>query len=103
MVADVPSPIDNKWRAADMTRAVDLHHRARRRPVRTSHPLYVDLLPPCNNACPAGENIQAWLDLAQAGKYRQAWDVLMRDNPLPAVHGRVCYHPCETALQSRRA
>ena len=44
-----------------------------------------------------GENIQAWLDLAQAGKYRQAWESLMRDNPLPAVHGRVCYHPCETA------
>jgi NADPH-dependent glutamate synthase beta subunit-like oxidoreductase len=54
-------------------------------------------LPPCNNACPAGENIQGWLDLAQAGKYRQAWDALMRDNPLPAVHGRVCYHPCETS------
>jgi formate dehydrogenase beta subunit len=60
-------------------------------------PVYVDLLPPCNHACPAGENIQAWLDLTQAGRYRQAWDVIMRDNPLPAVHGRVCYHPCETS------
>ncbi|MBN9309021.1 NAD(P)-binding protein, partial [Devosia sp.] len=45
---------------------------------------------------PAGENIQAWLDLAQAGRYRAAWETLVRDNPLPAVHGRVCYHPCET-------
>ena len=41
--------------------------------------------------------MQAWLDLAQAGKYREAWEVLTRDNPMPAVHGRVCYHPCETS------
>jgi formate dehydrogenase beta subunit len=81
---------------SDMTPPVDLTRELGAGPVRTRRPVYVDLLPPCNNACPAGENIQAWLDLAQAGKYRQAWDVLMRDNPLPAVHGRVCYHPCET-------
>jgi NADPH-dependent glutamate synthase beta subunit-like oxidoreductase len=54
-------------------------------------------LPPCNAACPAGEDIQAWLDLAQAGRYRDAWETLVRDNPFPAVHGRVCYHPCETS------
>jgi formate dehydrogenase (NADP+) beta subunit len=82
---------------SDMTPLVDLTHELGAGAVRTRRPLYVDLLPPCNNACPAGENIQAWLDLAQAGKYRQAWDVLMRDNPLPAVHGRVCYHPCEAS------
>jgi NADPH-dependent glutamate synthase beta subunit-like oxidoreductase len=101
MVADVPSPIDNKWRAADMTRAVDLTTERGAGPVRTSHPLWVDLLPPCNSVCPAGEDIQAWLALAQAGKYRQAWDVLMRDNPMPSVHGRVCYHPCEGACNRR--
>jgi formate dehydrogenase (NADP+) beta subunit len=82
---------------SDMTPLVDLTHELGAGPVRARRPVYVDLLPPCNNACPAGENIQAWLDLAQAGKYRQAWDVLMRDNPLPAVHGRVCYHPCESS------
>ena len=65
-------------------------------PVRTRRPVYVELLPPCNNACPAGEHIQAWLALAQAGEFRAAWETLVRDNPLPAVHGRVCYHPCET-------
>ena len=66
-------------------------------PVRTRRPAYVELLPPCNNACPAGEHIQAWLALAQAGQFRAAWERLVRDNPLPAVHGRVCYHPCESS------
>jgi NADPH-dependent glutamate synthase beta subunit-like oxidoreductase len=86
---------------ADMTRAVDLTVERGAGPVRTSHPQWLDLLPPCNNACPAGEDIQAWLALAQAGKYRQAWEALTRDNPLPAVHGRVCYHRCETACNRR--
>ena len=65
--------------------------------VRVQQPRYVERLPPCNTACPAGENIQAWLAEAQAGRYRAAWEILVRDNPLPAVHGRVCYHPCEGA------
>jgi NADPH-dependent glutamate synthase beta subunit-like oxidoreductase len=43
-----------------------------------------------------GEDIQGWLALVQSGDYQQAWQLLMKDNPLPAVHGRVCYHPCET-------
>ena len=81
----------------DMTPVVNLTHSKGTGPVRSQRPTYVDLLPPCNNACPAGENIQAWLDLAQAGKYREAWETLVRDNPMPAVHGRVCYHPCEGA------
>lgn len=85
----------------DMTPAVVLTERKGAGPVRHRRPIYVDLLPPCNHACPAGENIQAWLDLAQAGKYRQAWEMLVRDNPMPAVHGRVCYHPCEGACNRR--
>lgn len=64
-------------------------------PIRTRIPEYVDLLPPCNNACPAGENIQEWLALAQDGDYEAAWRCLIADNPMPAIHGRVCYHPCE--------
>jgi len=64
---------------------------------RTSKPVYVDRLPPCNHACPAGENIQGWLYLAEEGKYKEAWEALMKDNPFPALHGRVCYHPCEDA------
>jgi NADPH-dependent glutamate synthase beta subunit-like oxidoreductase len=64
---------------------------------RTEKPVYVDRLPPCNNACPAGENIQNWLYHAEEGDYERAWQVLMEDNPLPGVMGRVCYHPCEGA------
>jgi 2-oxoacid:acceptor oxidoreductase delta subunit (pyruvate/2-ketoisovalerate family) len=64
---------------------------------RTSRPLYIDRLPPCNDACPAGENIQGWLYQAESGNYEAAWRTLVQDNPLPAVMGRVCYHPCETA------
>src|SRR6202521_693091 len=81
----------------DMTPVVDLTRKKGTGAERTRRPIYVDLLPPCNNACPAGENIQAWLALAQAGRWKEAWEQLISDNPLPAVHGRVCYHPCETA------
>jgi NADPH-dependent glutamate synthase beta subunit-like oxidoreductase len=54
-------------------------------------------LPPCNAACPAGENIQAWLAHAQAGEHEQAWRALVADNPFASIHGRVCYHPCESS------
>ena len=64
---------------------------------RTMRPEYVDRLPPCNSACPAGEDIQGWLYAAESGDYETAWRKLTRDNPLPAVMGRVCYHPCESS------
>jgi NADPH-dependent glutamate synthase beta subunit-like oxidoreductase len=66
---------------------------------RTERAVYVDRLPPCNDACPAGENIQGWLYEAEAGGagYEAGWRVLMRDSPFPAIMGRVCYHPCDTA------
>lgn len=62
---------------------------------RTSRPVYVDRLPPCNHACPAGENIQAWLFAAEEGDYETAWRKIMEDNPFPSIMGRVCYQPCE--------
>jgi 2-oxoacid:acceptor oxidoreductase delta subunit (pyruvate/2-ketoisovalerate family) len=64
---------------------------------RTQRPVYVDRLPPCNNACPAGEDIQGWLYHAEGGDYEHAWRELTKNNPMPALMGRVCYHPCETA------
>jgi NADPH-dependent glutamate synthase beta subunit-like oxidoreductase len=64
---------------------------------RTSRPVYVDRLPPCNNACPAGEDIQGWLYWAESGDYQRAWQELVKNNPMPALMGRACYHPCESA------
>jgi len=64
---------------------------------RTERPVYLDRLPPCNSACPAGEDIQGWLAHAESGDYEAAWRLLSADNPLPAIMGRVCYHPCETS------
>jgi NADPH-dependent glutamate synthase beta subunit-like oxidoreductase len=64
---------------------------------RSERPVYIDGLPPCNHACPAGEQVQGWLYAAEDGSYETAWRRLVADNPFPAVMGRVCYHPCETA------
>jgi 2-oxoacid:acceptor oxidoreductase delta subunit (pyruvate/2-ketoisovalerate family) len=64
---------------------------------RTHRPVYLDRLPPCNNQCPAGEDIQGWLFHAESGDYESAWRHLTRDNPFPAIMGRACYHTCEGA------
>jgi 2-oxoacid:acceptor oxidoreductase delta subunit (pyruvate/2-ketoisovalerate family) len=64
---------------------------------RSERPEYVRQLPPCSHGCPAGEDVQQWLFHAEEGDYERAWRRIMEDNPLPAVMGRVCYHPCETA------
>lgn len=86
----------------DMTVLPDLSkEKGRVGPVRVRKPIYFDLLPPCNNACPAGENIQEWLRLMKNGRAEQAWRELVHDNPFPAIHGRVCYHPCETACNRK--
>ena len=73
-----------------MTKSADLtRHGKGTGALRTRRPDYVDFMPPCNDACPAGENIQAWLALAQAGDHEAAWRELVVNNPLPSVHGRV--------------
>jgi formate dehydrogenase beta subunit len=81
----------------DLTHLPDLRHKPQHGPVRSRRPIYKDLLAPCNHACPAGEPIQGWLDHAQAGRYHDAWSLLVTANPFPAIHGRVCYHPCESS------
>jgi formate dehydrogenase (NADP+) beta subunit len=86
----------------DFTPIINLVGEPGTGPVRERRPVYVDLLPPCNHACPAGENIQAWLAEARAGRYHEAWLLLVKDNPLPAVHGRICYHPCENSCNREK-
>lgn len=51
---------------------------------------------PCQNACPAGVNVPGYLALVSEGRVRDAYDLIRRENPFPAVCGRVCTHPCES-------
>ena len=84
-------------RTRDVTPLPDLvHGHSRAGPVRERRPVYVDLLPPCNAGCPAGENIQAWLAHTRRAATSRPGVQLVADNPFPAIHGRVCYHPCES-------
>lgn len=66
---------------------------------RNFRPVYLNKLPPCNHACPAGEKIQGYLDLlnqpAKISTCQKAWELLTEDNPFPSICGRVCFHPCE--------
>lgn len=62
---------------------------------RYIRPVYMDKTPPCVEACPAGEDIEGYMYLVARGRFEQAWELIMEENPLPAVCGRVCYHPCE--------
>lgn len=81
----------------DITKPIDLTlHAEGTGPLRSMRPVYVDFMPPCNSACPAGENIQGWLSHAQAGNYFEAFQTILEDNPFPALMGRVCVKPCET-------
>ncbi len=80
----------------DMTLPADLHqHFKGTGHLRTQRPVYMDFMPPCNSACPIGENIQGWFNHAQAGNYFEAFQVIMEDNPFPAIMGRICVKPCE--------
>ncbi|CAM3737273.1 NAD(P)-binding protein [Parendozoicomonas haliclonae] len=68
---------------------------------RSLRPEYVNNLPPCNQACPAGENIQAWLSHVQRGDFHAAWQEITLNNPMPATMGRVCYHPCQSGCNRK--
>ncbi len=101
---------------ADITRPADLQgHDQGTGPVRSQYPVYKDFLPPCNNACPAGENIQAWLALVQAGTVSSgmadsdagqsdavcAWPGLLPPLRTPMQQGATgwrCQHPCRREI-----
>ena len=65
-------------------------------------PLYRDRVAPCNEGCPVGIDIEGYMNLLREGMIDEAVDLLLRENPMPAVTGRVCYHPCETTCNRRR-
>ncbi|MEO0108329.1 MAG: FAD-dependent oxidoreductase, partial [candidate division WOR-3 bacterium] len=68
---------------------------------RIFRPVYQDRLPPCNAACPAGEPVQAYLDLVERGHFLEAYELIIQRNPFPSITGRVCFHPCEAACNRR--
>lgn len=63
---------------------------------RLERPLHQYHAAPCHGHCPAGEDPQAYIAALQEGRPRLAWEILVAANPLPAITGRVCHHPCES-------
>jgi NADPH-dependent glutamate synthase beta subunit-like oxidoreductase/Pyruvate/2-oxoacid:ferredoxin oxidoreductase delta subunit len=58
-------------------------------------PRYEDRVAPCNANCPVGIDIEGYLYLLGQGRTEAAAALLLQENPMPAVTGRVCHHPCE--------
>ena len=56
---------------------------------------------PCRLECPAGINVQAYVQMVGQNKYREAMEIIMEDLPLPGVIGRICPHPCQNVCRRR--
>jgi NADPH-dependent glutamate synthase beta subunit-like oxidoreductase len=61
---------------------------------RNVRPYYEFKTSPCKIGCPAGEDIQRYIFLIMEERYEEAWSTIIETNPMPAVTGRVCFHPC---------
>lgn len=68
---------------------------------RYLRPEHHERLAPCRRRCPAGTDIPRVLQLAAAGRLEDAARLILQANPLPAVCGRVCYHPCQQECSRR--
>lgn len=64
---------------------------------RFFHPKYDEKTAPCSAACPVGQDIARIEMLTSWGRLKDAWQLILNENPFPAVCGRVCFHPCESA------
>lgn len=62
---------------------------------RFLRPRYDEKTAPCSTGCPTGEDIARIQMLTAQGLFKEAWETILYENPLPGVCGRVCYHPCE--------
>jgi NADPH-dependent glutamate synthase beta subunit-like oxidoreductase len=62
---------------------------------RFLRPRYEEKTAPCSAACPAGEDIGRIEMLTAEGRFHEAWETVLRENPFPGICGRVCHHPCE--------
>ena len=52
---------------------------------------------PCKTACPAHIAVQGYIRLASQGRYKDALELIKKENPFPAICGRICPHKCEDA------
>lgn len=68
---------------------------------RIFRPIYLDKMPPCNDACPAFEKIQGYMELVKQKRFAEGYNLILEDNPFPSITGRVCYHPCESACNRK--
>lgn len=68
---------------------------------RTLKPVFQTFIPPCELGCPTGGKMREVAALLAADRLREAWETLVMNNPLPAVCGRVCNHPCEEACSRK--
>ena len=68
---------------------------------RSERPIFINKVAPCRQACPIGIDIPVALHHASQGDLDQALSIYLRENPLPGVCGRVCYHPCEAECNRR--
>ena len=69
---------------------------------RAQRPFYEDKTPPCRAACPAGNDIVAFIQKITQGDFERAWELVQEENPFPGICGRVCFHPCESKCNRGR-
>jgi NADH-quinone oxidoreductase subunit F len=55
---------------------------------------------PCQHTCPIGTEANTYIALVAHRRFKEAWDVIRKDNPLPSVCARICHHPCESKCQA---
>ena len=64
---------------------------------RFFHPKFDEKTAPCSAACPLGQDVARIEMLTSWGLLKDAWQTILNENPFPAICGRVCFHPCESA------
>ncbi len=75
----------------------EAHIREKRCPARVCREIVSS---PCQYACPIGQEASTYIALITAGRVREAYEIIVKDNPLPSICGRACDHPCEKACKA---
>jgi len=55
---------------------------------------------PCQHTCPIGTEASVYISLIAEKRFKEAWDIIRKDNPLPSICARVCHHPCESKCEA---